>query len=198
MPKSLIASQKDDREMPETYRQLLQDFRETLGLDWQPPADLARAAQAAIAGCAATLDEQKARRQRLLTIVNQKFRLNNQRFQGLLDAAASRRVFLNYHEKVALRTYLDQGDSNRLRTWLKHSGLPDAPFTDVEPISPTETLRQLDAQLQAPRISRRDARASHPSERRQEILRALFGSYVFSAFPPRAMHQYFNADCGIQ
>ena len=48
--------------------------------------------------------------------------------------------------------------------------------------------------LNTGKVKRSDARQCDLSERQNDILRSLFGSYVFQAVPTQAMHSYFNAD----
>jgi DNA modification methylase len=176
-------------------RQLIQEFNATLGVHWEPPVDLAEAARAAIVGCGTELQARKDRRRRLLAAINEKFRLNQDRFQYLLDLAAARQVPVDYHEKAALQGYLAQGDAKRLQGWLRSHGLPGPAASQCQPLTAAETLQRFAAQLQAPTVHRRDARSLALAERLQQILRSLFGSYVFSSYPTRAMHAYFNPDC---
>ena len=179
----------------DNYELLVQDFQEILGLVWRPPSDLSRAARAVVKGCGASPEGKLTRKRRLLTIVNQKFRLNYEQFQDFLDALARRRVFLNYHQKLEVRAYFDERNTEQLQGWLERRGLTSSDFERIEPVSSEETLHQLRTQLSAPVIARSDARTSDPSERRQEILRSLFGSFVFSVFPSESMHRFFNTDC---
>lgn len=181
--------------MQDDVKQLVRDFCSTLQVEWRAPADLARAARAAVAGCSAPMDDADARRQRLLAIVNAKFRLNKDRFQHFLDGAAAHRIFPNYHDKAEIQEALNENDPKRLAKWLDSRGLPPQLGDLFDPISPDETIKLLAEQLRAPKVARSDARKCHPFERRQEILRSLFGCCVFRSYPTQAMHGYFNADC---
>src|SRR6266567_3783137 len=98
MPKWHINATKESS-LHDDVKQLVRDFCSTLQVEWSPPSDLARAAQAAITGCAAPMNDADTRRGRLLGIVNSKFRLNRDRFQHFLDRAAAHRIFPNYHDK---------------------------------------------------------------------------------------------------
>lgn len=184
--------------MQDDLKQLVRDFCSTLRIEWSPPPDLARAARAAIVGCAAQMDDANARDRRLLAIVNAKFRFNKDRFQHFLDEAAAYRVFPNYHDKAEIQDAFDESDSKHLAKWIEARGVPTHLRDRFDPVNPDETIKLLSEQLRAPKIARSDARKCRPAERRQEILRSLFGSYVFRSYPAQAMYAHFNADCRIE
>jgi hypothetical protein len=71
-------------------------------------------------------------------------------------------------------------------------------FTSFDPVPPGESIQRLHDLLRTGTVNRSDARECPLSERQTEILRSLFGSYVFHAFRAEAMHRYFNADCGTR
>ena len=176
--------------------QFLQQFRETLGVAWDPPTDLSAAAVEAIEACGIdNAVEIKHRRSVLLSLVNSKFGLNAQRFKEFLDGAATRQVFLNYHDKVEVREAFDSSDVRRFDRWLISRGLGSDLRELFNPIEVDETLRLLADQLKNPKVVRSDARDCDPEERRESILRSLFGSFIFYCFPVRRMHEHLNRDC---
>lgn len=179
--------------------QLLKEFQEALGVSWHPPTDLMEAAEAAINACGDSLiTDRDNRRRNLLALINWKFRLNKERYQNFLDAAAAQKVYLNYHDKAELLECLDTGDAERLCLWLAYGGFEMGLQELFNPVSPEETLDALAEQLRNGVVARRDARQCDVSERRESILRSLFGGYVFRSFDQRAMHTYFNPDCGVE
>ena len=178
-----------------TIRELLRDFTETLGVEFAAPADLMAAGQEAVAGCKRwPMHERAERDRRLIALVNSKLKLNKARFQEFLDTAAQGRTFLNYHDKAELAECLDHSDKPRLERWLAEMGYDASLSALFRPITKEESLSGLRELLNTGKVNRSDARQRDLSERQTEILRSLFGSYVFEAFPAQAMHSYFNPD----
>lgn len=176
---------------------LVEQFCDELAVDWVPPKDLMAAAADAVRACGCDRAYETARRRRdLIALVNTKFGFNDSGFQYLVDMAARQRVVLNYHDKVELRDCLDHEDLPRLERWLTRRGLPSNLRELAKPLQPVDTIRQLHDQLNNPTIARSDARQCHPAERRESILRSLFGSFIFRSFPSELMHAHLNSDCG--
>jgi DNA modification methylase len=181
---------------PASARDLLSHFNRALGVDFAAPSDLLAAAQAAIDGCKGwKMYDTGEQRRRLLALVNAKLKLNKDRLQAFLAAAAKDRVFPNYHDKLEILECLDYADEQRFQRWLKKARYQEALFTHFDPVPPGESVQRLQDLLRTGTVNRSDARACPLSERQTEILRSLFGSYIFHAFPAEAMHRYFNADC---
>jgi DNA modification methylase len=135
------------------------------------------------------------REKRLFFLVNSKLGLNKARFQDFLDASAVQRIFPNYHDKAELLECLDYGDLARFDHWVERRGYDRSLRKLFKPISRDETLASLQEQLRTGAVSRKDARKCELHERKNEVLRSLFGSYVFHAFPEEALHRHFNPDC---
>ncbi len=179
--------------------QLLREFQEILRVEWHPSSDLMEAAEAAISGCGDSfITDENNRRRSLLTLVNWKFRLNKERYQNFLDASASQKVYLNYHDKAELLECLDTSDAERLCLWLAYSGFDMELQELFNPVSPEATLDALAEQLRNGVVARRDARQCGVAERRESILRSLFGGYVFRSLDQRAMHAYVNSNCRVE
>src|SRR5205823_2599247 len=86
-----------------TVLDLLDHFKSVLRVDFQLPADLMNEAQAAIDGCKDWSMYSAAEREcSLLALANDKLKLNRERSQQFLNAAAHQRIFLNYHDKTEL------------------------------------------------------------------------------------------------
>lgn len=174
-------------------RRLLEEFVSTLNLDWVAPPDLLDAAQITLHGCNGwSMVGHAERQRRLLALVNSKLRLNRGRFQAFLDEAASQGICLNYHDKAEALDCLDNGLDVNLHRWLntrasKSSGL-------FRPLSQNETLAALHEQLRTGFVLRKDAKQCGVAERRNQVLRSLFGSFIFHSFPAEAMHKHFNPD----
>ncbi|MFN8006764.1 MAG: hypothetical protein U0V70_07045 [Terriglobia bacterium] len=182
--------------MTRGVQHLLQKFVETLGVEWETPADLLEAAQGVMDGCADwKMYTPKEREKRLFALVNSKLRLNKGRHQDFLDAAAVQRVFPNYHDKAELLECLDYADVGRFHRWIEERGYDRCLVKLFKPISREETLSGLHEQLRTGAVTRKDARKCEVHERKNEVLRSLFGSYVFNAFPAEALHRHFNVDC---
>jgi DNA modification methylase len=174
---------------------LIHEFRAALQVEWMPPDDLANAAQKMIEACSGEVClSSEQRQQRLIGLVNTKFRFNRERVQALIDAAAGHRIWLNYHDKLQLNECFDHRDFIGFTRWRDHRW--SDPNLDLlfNPISPEETLAELHEQFRAPIIRRSDARECSPEERRHDILRSLFGGYVYNSFPQPVAHKFFNEE----
>lgn len=180
---------------PIMLNELIADFGRTLNVEWQPPTDLREAAQRVINGCpVGSVLDQQTRCTRLLGLVNAKFRLNKDRAQALIDAAALHRIWLNYHDKLALLECFDHADAEQYHNWRGQRWNDESLDALFDPIKPSDTLAALHDQFAAPVIKRSDAKDSSPAERREQILRALFGGLVFVSFPEYVVHAHFNLE----
>ncbi len=181
--------------MASSARGLLVDFKRILHMEWDAPADLLAAAQDAIDGCSDwRMYNQRERKKRLFALVNSKLKLNKERFQKFLDVAARERITLNYHDKLKVLECFDNNDVVAVKQWAKVRKCPHTLLEAFNPVSQAETLTQFHEQLKNGIVIRRDARKCDVSERKNLVLRSLFGSYVFNSFPVQAMHAYFNPD----
>ena len=177
-------------------RDLLAEFLRVLNVQWSVPDEMMRAAQEALEGCSAwPMRPARERERRLLGLVNAKLRLNRDGFQALLDAAAVRRVFLNYHDKANVLEWMDHQDIASFKAWIHDAGHDPSLIGFFRPSSREETLLGLHEQLRSGHVVRKDAKKLSVAERKTEVLQALFGGYVFNAFRAQAMHEYFNEDC---
>jgi DNA modification methylase len=174
---------------------LLAELKRILCVEWDIPNDLLETAQKAIDGCAGWMTyNQEEREKRLFALINSKLKLNKERFQNFLDVAAKERIILNYHDKLTVLEYFDNHDAASFKRWLEERKYPSALFDSFNPVTQAETLLKLHEQLESGAVTRRDARKCDVSERKNSVLRSLFGSYVFHSFPAQAMHTYFNPD----
>jgi DNA modification methylase len=199
MPKSHIVEFECESRVTEPIKLLVQEFLLHLSVSWKVPTDLADAADRALAGCTEwEMYPAAVRKRRLFGLVNSKLRTNRDGLQLFLDAAAARRIFPNYREKGEILSCLDHNDFDTLRVWLQTKGYDSDLANFFKPVGDSETLAILHEQLRTGTVTRRDARRTSVGERKDEVLRALFGSYAFSSFPSQAMHAHFNADCNNQ
>ncbi len=195
MPKQHICMATSRRLIP-VVDQLLGDFRSWLEVNWTPREDLAMAANEAVAACSGSeMPSPQARSEHLFALVNSKLKLNRCHLQRFLDAAAIRGIFPNYHDKAELLRLLDYADGASLANWLQSRRYDENLSHSFEPITRAESLSALHDQLRTGFVKRSDARDATPEERREQVLSALFGSYIFRSFPARTMHAHFNGDC---
>jgi DNA modification methylase len=190
---------KMEKRVTDDARRLLEDFTSALSVDWEGPAELLDAAQEAIEGCRGwRMYEHAERERRLFAIVNSQLRLNKVRFQEFLDAVAMEGVSLNYHDKAEVLRHLNGGEGAEFNRWLR--GCPNyRKFSGLfRPLSRHETKAALHEQLRTGAVSRKDAKKIAVAERRDQVLRSLYGSYAFSSFPAEAMHRHFNPDCRMK
>lgn len=176
--------------------ELIGQFQSVLDVAWVPPADLYSAATDAIQGCGEdNILGADQRRKMLFGLVNSKLGLNSERVRAFLDTAATRDIFFNYHDKAEIRNAFDHSDGDAFERWRSSRGFNEMLRELLNPLTPKETLDLLRGQLQHPTVRRSDARSCDPAERRNSILRSLFGSFVFGCFPAEMMHRHLNPDC---
>jgi DNA modification methylase len=177
----------NDRATAQT-RDLIAEFNGVLGTEWTPPASL-RGRLADLLHSIRGIEpaDGTARRRNLITLANWKFRFNGEGISEFLDRCAEAGIFFNYHDKARIQRAFDCADDALLRACARqkqfeqHLPLLESLF---RPISKTETLRRLAAELSNP-------------DNRDSILASLFGGYVFHAFGTRELHEYFNNDCRV-
>lgn len=131
------------------------------------------------------------RRRSLLSAVNSKFRFNSRAVKALFDSAAKRGVVFNYHEKNAISKAFDDRDDEVISHLLEahEPGLCAQLGIDVQSVALTddETIARLHAELRSPTLTRKD---SKPKDWSQEILEALFASYLSIVFGQESIHQF--------
>lgn len=175
--------------------ELLADWKRILCVEWDAPDDLLEVAQNAIDGCSDwIMYNQTEREERLFALINSKLKLNKERFQKFLDVAASERITLNYHDKLTVLECFDNHDAAAFKRWSEEKKCSSPLLEAFDPVSQAETLAKFHEQLKTGAVIRKDARKCDVSERRDSVLRSLFGSYVFNSFPAQAMHAHFNPD----
>ncbi|MFO0927863.1 MAG: hypothetical protein U0736_12615 [Gemmataceae bacterium] len=166
---------------------LLRHFNATLGVSFSAPPDLLTAAQAAIDGCRGwRMCHEEERRRGLIALVNSKLKLNKNRLQAFLDAAAKHRAFPNYHDKAELLECLDHADERRFRQWLKSTSYAFNPAAHFDPV-PAARVGAASARPAPHRHGQPERRQGLPPCREADRNPPLPvpGSYVFRASRPR-------------
>ena len=99
-------------------------------------------------------------------------------------------VTFNYHEKIRLADAYDRHDGELFRSVIEDKRTDfDAVERFFQPAEVEDTLAKLHHELRSPTLVRKD---SKPRDWAPEILQALFGGFVFLAFPVEGAHGYFN------
>lgn len=184
MPKSPIQTPATDREKG-LVDALAFEFGEILGTQWTVPHDLETS-------CIRFMDDHQAAempasawRKRLLALIAaQKFRTNAAALQILYDAAAADRLFFDAREKRILERLFLAKNENAYMRWAqgKASGFPWLCY--FTPAPDDEVLGFVREQLLNATINRSDARKEVQSERRESILRSLFGAWFVKCLSP--------------
>ena len=172
---------------------LSSEFATLIRVDWTPPTDLRAAAAEFVQGVGPLHLRPSAARARVLTaIVARKLNLNRHALQSLWDAAAAQGRFFAPSTKALVADMFNRRRRSAFRRWLATSDLPAALVDLFRPVAPAHAIAALHAQLQNATINRSDARTGVQAERREAILRSIFGSWLFDAVDPRRARRFFS------
>jgi len=177
MPKSHIQKLID---APVFLAELHEEFTRLLGIHWRLPNDLRNEADKFIAGVGPQffLSREKRSRQ-IICLINTKFRLNQERLQSFYDQAALSKVYFDPGTKEYLASLFDEFDHSGFCRWVNSCGFPMDFKLWFHPVAVEESLDFFQQQMTNATIRRRDARQGIQAERRESILRALFGGWLF-------------------
>lgn len=180
-----------------TIDQLSTEFSNHLRL-YDGPSDkrLIRAAETFLRALSETAPvSQQERRVRLLALVNSKFDVHKSQLDKLYYYCASKGLTFNYHEKARLTEAFDRADPQLFNAVVKARGFSTKDLTPFfTPSSADETIGKLHQELLSPTLVRKD---SKPRNWAPEILQALFGGFVFLAYPLESAHHFFDTDAAI-
>lgn len=156
------------------------EFIRTVGVNWVLPDDLQAEAVLFLKGVGVdSILAETERRNRIVAILNSKFRLNQGRLQSFYDAAALRRVYFDPRTKEHLAVLFNRLEKQEFVNWIGLQGLCADFESFFDPVTPEESLGHLRQQMTEATIKRSDARQGVQDERIQSMLRALFGSWLF-------------------
>lgn len=164
--------------------------REFAGLlrvpDWVPTKELLESASSVCMRMpTGALKPSSVRRNELLQLVRRKWKLNSKRVQEFCRFAAERRIYFSYPRRVELSRIFDSQSQARLSVWLEALGVTGGDrewlVSHFMPIDDAETLRVLESELNS-------------DSRRDEMLEALFGGFVYCAFEEERVHKLNDAN----
>lgn len=173
--------------------QISEEFAKNLKIKAAPDdPSLRKAAETFLGALAGTQPVPKNERfTRLMALVNRKFDVNKKRLDALYAHCARIGVTFNYHEKLRLSHAYDRNDRSLFESVIEDKGaIFDGLDGMFKPAGDEETVAKLHQELCSPTLVRKD---SKPRNWAPDILRSLFGGYVFSTFPIEASHGYFDA-----
>ncbi len=174
---------------------LLEEFNETLNLQFTCPPDLMiAAASAANAAGESALRPKNERSRELFALVNSRLKLNKERIKYFIDTAARMRIFFNYHEKNQISAFFNGRLYESFENWCQSKSINDEIKNAFQPIEEHETISGLHQLLSSGHVNRIDAKNRDITEKQVAIKRALFGGFVFRSFEESQMHMAFNAD----
>jgi DNA modification methylase len=168
------------------HEELITDFCQTLGEVWTPTSKTTRELEDIAKHLSVNfLKPLEERSKSLFSLINSKFRFNRNVIGNFLEYTSSKNIFFNYPEKVALSSAFDSRDHDEFRRILEDknvgSDIEELLLAHFTPIDTNQSLRLL-----------KEAIVS--SGKKQEILNALFGGYVFHSFGEETLHKLFNED----
>lgn len=173
---------------------LSSEFATLIRVDWTPPPDLRAAAAEFLQGVGPRhLRSPAARAQLVTAIVARKFNLNRHALQSLWNAAATHGRFFAPSTKAMVADMFNRRRRATFRRWLATSDLPVTLVDMFRPVTPPHAIAALHAQLQNAIINRSDARTGVQAERREALLRSLFGSWLFGAADRRRALRFFSS-----
>jgi len=174
-------------------RALLREFTQILEVEWELPNDLALIADEMLEAIGQTaLCSKQARRRHLIVLVRSKFHMNKKKVQSFLNEAAKAKRYFDPTTKARITDLFDHADATGFAEWAGSQGLPSHLLQMFKPPTDDETLGYFHAQLEEATINRSDARRGVQEERRQSLLRSLFGSWLFRSSEAKAV-MAFNA-----
>lgn len=134
----------------------------------------------------------------IVRIINEKFDVNAQRVADFYREAAYRKVTFNYHQKLIIERGFNSRDASLVCEALSEKGLNEDLFQELllvfAPVPVDVTLERLRSELRSPTITRKD---SKPRDRSDEIMAAIYSSFVYRAFPERDWHS-INDPLGLE
>lgn len=132
------------------------------------------------------------RQVRLFALVNRKFEINASAVAAVFGLAAKNKISFNYHEKTRIEAAFDRADHGAFIDILRAKDVAsDGLENAFKPAPHYETLKRLHAELASPTLVRKDSR---PRDWSREIIRSIFGGFVFAAFREQDMHELFDKD----
>jgi len=167
-------------------------FLDAIGVEWELPSDLRKEAESFITGVSGSLKDRAARRRALFPIIARKFKLNRNAIQNLWDEAARHRHFFGPVAKASVTAMFDENDYAEFQKWFEENGLPCSLHQTFEPLSETAILTALHEQLVDATVNRSDARKGVQDERREAILRSLFGTWLYEIAGIKNARAYFT------
>ena len=197
MPKSLTQTAPPNAAGPPAHASLVtslsSEFSTLIRAHWTPPPDLRVAAAEFVQGVGPLhLRSPAARAQLLTAIIARKLNLNRHALQSLWNAAATQGRFFAPSTKTLVADMFNRRRGAAFRRWLATSDLPAALGDLFRPVAPPHAIAALHAQLQNATINRSDARTGIQAERRDALLRSLFGSWLFGAVDRRRARRFFS------
>lgn len=165
-----------------TFNVLVKDFNQIVGVDFMPSSEYKNQTIALLNYCQNNIYSEQTRRNNCINSINQKFELNKSRIKSLIDFAAKQKIYFNYHEKKELKVFFDTNNQKGFNEWVNSK--IEAPYRSsciefFNPIPPKDSINILKEQL-------RD------QEHCDDILHALFSSYVFHSFDKEQVFDFFS------
>jgi DNA modification methylase len=156
------------------------EFTRLLDVHWRLPDDLRDESEKFVNGVGPrfflSTDERK---KRIVSIINAKFRLNQERLKSFYDRAALRKMYFDSHAKEHLVSLFNESDRPGFCQWIDSRGIPPDFELFFHPVTAEDSLSFLRRQMKNATIKRSDARQGVQAERRESILRAIFGGWLF-------------------
>lgn len=162
---------------------LINDFCKVVRRDFVPKHEYVLEAQKLIESCNDSLLEKTTRENACFFSINQKFEFNRDSIKSLIDFAASRKLYFNYHEKKLIKNYFDSSNKIAFKNWIEEKFKNKTEeliyLNHFTPISKEDTIKKLHSIIET-------------SKQEEDILHSLFAAYVFCSFSIENVHEYFS------
>ncbi|RLQ22018.1 site-specific DNA-methyltransferase [Seongchinamella sediminis] len=173
---------------------LISEFNRTIRWSYEPKKEILQGLDDLLEKLkAVNPHSKKVRVSKLFFHINNKFKFNSDGIAAFLGFSAQHGVTFNYHEKIQINKAFDESDATCLvEVFNGHARLANDTQlcelikTTFLPISNESSLAKLHSELRSPTLTRKD---SKPRDRSDEILAALFSSYVYSSYPENNLHE---------
>lgn len=174
-------------------RALASEFEALLGVKWTLPEDLRTAADCLLDRCGSSCSKSRTERANaIVPIISRKLRLNRERLQRLWNRAAEYRHYFSPAAKSKVAEMFDCRKQTEFSNWVRQCGLPEDLVQCFRPADLGQAVDALHQQLTRARINRSDARQGVQQERREALLRSLYGGWIYSAVDTQRARSVFS------
>lgn len=140
----------------------------------------------------------KKRRQLFIGQINKKFETNKKAISNVFTSLANLGYSLNFHEKNNIKNAFNLSDIDIFIKTLKHSSVNEEDIHSLcklfKPVSEADTIKFVKNEISSPsKLKTKEKREGI----KEDILKSLYSSFLWSAVPTKNMHTYFNHNFSV-